>query len=80
MDSDDDVRDMLLRGGYDVTSDHDVRNYADDMAFVRDRKQVRDRLRFNRARFVIWFFGSIGVAIVGALVSLGMQWLNISRH
>ena len=74
---DETVRDMFLRAGYDVESDLDIRNYADDMAFVRERREARHHLRLQRAKAVIWLFGSIGVAVIGALVTFGAQWLRL---
>jgi hypothetical protein len=44
--------------------------------FVRNRLHAREAMRRNRTRFIIWLLGGLGLAVIGAAVTSGAQWLK----
>lgn len=76
---DDAVRDFLLRAGFDVDSDADIRRFATLMRFATDRSEAYDRRVARRQDAVVWVLGTLGGIVLtslgGALMPGAWAWL-----
>ena len=74
---DEGIRRMFFRADYDPDDPACVDRFVLNMDFVHERRIARESARKGRARFFIWLFGGIGIALIGSGSTWMFQWLKL---
>jgi hypothetical protein len=70
------VRRFLAKADYDVEIANDWVRYADDMAFVRERRAEQVRRTVRHTRWLLAVSGLAGAVVSSVLAALAVQWIT----